>query len=105
MRAASRPALPTADMIDDHEAADHVPYRAWCTSCVAGRGRSDGHHAPAHVAEATPVVVIDYGYLDKRKVLPEDAKPTPILVTRDSIYGLTTSDAMPTKGCGRHRTS
>ena len=50
----------------------HIPFRAWCQSCVAGRGRNnhhlhgtlkdDGHGDP----NATPMFAMDYGFLKKR---------------------------------------
>ena len=32
------PVLPSQSDIDEHN-IDHIPYRAWCDSCVCGRGR------------------------------------------------------------------
>ena len=36
------PRLPTAQEIDEHEKT-HLPYRRWCSTCVAARLRDDGH--------------------------------------------------------------
>ena len=36
------PVRPTAQMIEEHEVC-HIPFRAWCSSCVRARGASCGH--------------------------------------------------------------
>ena len=52
------PGEPTAAEREEH-AASHVPYRAWCRSCVAGRGRSRAHLAVDHREDALATVAID----------------------------------------------
>jgi hypothetical protein len=42
VRAMKAPYQPTAQEIADHEPY-HVPYRAWCVSCVRGRGKNMEH--------------------------------------------------------------
>ena len=37
------PKQPTAKEIEQHNASGHYPYRAWCPSCIRGRGRSNAH--------------------------------------------------------------
>ena len=39
-RAVPDPGAPSQQQVDDHE-IDHMPYRSWCESCVAGRGASE----------------------------------------------------------------
>ena len=39
--------------------------RSWCRACVAGKGRSDKHVSSGN--SATPVIGIDYGYLERRE--------------------------------------
>ena len=37
------PGEPTPSQVEDHRASGHIPYRAWCRECVAGRGTGEQH--------------------------------------------------------------
>ena len=56
------PALPNLEEIEAHNVS-HIPYRAWCSHCVRGRGKSFAHHRVDRPEdpEEVPVVSIDYG--------------------------------------------
>ena len=92
------PPTPSADDVEAHESAGHVPYRTWCRACVAGRGRSDAHHdaGPSDV----PVVGLDYGYLERRDECPEGETPSPILVVKDGSTKAIFGEVLPYKGVG-----
>ena len=99
IRAGAVPVGPTRQEREDHEAAGHVPYRSWCQACVAGRGRSDAHLTHRTSTSTTTTIGIDYGYLEDRVTLGEqEARPSPILVTRSSTTQVTTADVLPCKG-------
>ena len=53
----------------------HIPYRAWCSHCVRGRGKSFAHHRVNRQEdpEEVPVVSIDYGFFGAPGELPADA--------------------------------
>ena len=38
-----RPALPNQEEVDKHFAANHVPFRLWCSHCVKGRADGNQH--------------------------------------------------------------
>ncbi len=47
-----------------HEAT-HIPYRAWCTHCVRGRGRRKPHFRQHHTGDdnRVPKISMDYFFL------------------------------------------
>eukprot|EP00971_Amphidinium_carterae_P292441 5805252-Amphidinium_carterae.2 len=92
------PLDPTQQEIDNHICAGHYPYRSWCRSCVAGRGRHDSHRRH-HDAHTIPVLGIDYGYLESR-VIEQKESPAPILVARCSVTKVTYAEVLPMKGTG-----
>ena len=81
------PALPNPEEIEAHNVS-HIPYRAWCSHCVRGRGKSFAHHRVDRPEdpEEVPVVSIDYGFFGAPGELPADAvggAQMPVLVVRD----------------------
>ena len=92
------PGTPTAKEIEEHEAT-HLPYRAWCRHCVAGYGKDDYHRKVDSSGNSVPVVACDYCFMGERI---EDeklsAKCLPILVVKDSAYGVVDSQVVPNKG-------
>jgi hypothetical protein len=106
IRAKVRPKQPTREEVEEREASGHLPYRTWCRSCGAGRGKSDAHSVtdvPEHLDEVHPTVGMDYGWLNAgrtpqgEKSLPGE-KTTPILCMRNSDDGWVDSIPMPSKG-------
>ena len=80
------PTAPTTEERLAHEAS-HLPYRSWCRSCVAGRGRDVSHpRAVDRSEDGVPVISFDYGYMGDEKRLPDGTlwSPSPILVAVDS---------------------
>ena len=60
--ALAQPILPSAAEIAAHEVS-HIPYRAWCTSCVRGRAKSQPHRSQHDKHDDRhPVVSIDYAF-------------------------------------------
>ena len=86
-----RPNAPTAKEVEEHGDL-HEPYRAWCPSCIAGRGLSDRHAVADTSEEALARVGLDYGYLGSE----EDA--TPLLCGRDSKHRRYYAIAVSRKG-------
>ena len=58
------PGDPSPQEIAEHNVT-HMPYRAWCAHCVAGRGKADPHRRVAEAAkqEGIPVMSADYAFL------------------------------------------
>ena len=84
------PAKPTQAEQDEHHAAGHAAYRAWCEHCVQGRGRASPH---AVVSEGElPEVGVDYAYLG-----PEGSQVT-ILVCKCKRTGCLAATQVPEKG-------
>jgi len=72
-----RPHEPTPQEIEEHNKL-HEPYRAWCASCVSGRGRVEYHRGRDHAQDAIPVLGVDYGFLSKKHLSgPDDDAENP----------------------------
>ena len=81
----------------------HIPYRAWCSHCVRGRGKSFVHRRVNRQEdpEEVPVVSIDYGFFGAPGELPADAvggAQMPVLVVRDRKSKALFSHLVPSKG-------
>ena len=77
VRAARQPQEPTKDEVLQHEVS-HEPYRAWCASCVAGRGLSREHRVADHEESAVAVAGFDYGFFSEGS--------SPLLCGKDSKH-------------------
>ena len=87
------PTAQTAKDRDEHMAGGHAVFRTWCRECCIGRGRKHQHRAGGR--EATiPAIAIDYGYLNERDDLLQEAAGAPIFVSKCTI--------VPTKGADEH---
>ena len=55
------PGDPTPQEVDEHNVT-HMPYRAWCRHCVAGRGKEDPHRRVKQESKEAgiPVSSVDY---------------------------------------------
>ena len=59
------PMLPTQADVDEHN-IDHFPYRAWCDSCVCGRGQESAHHRVEPGKRRIAMVMFDYFFVTKK---------------------------------------
>ena len=95
------PTAPTASEREEHAASGHAVFRTWCRECCIGRGRMHQHRAGGK--ETTiPAIAIDYGYLNERGDLLQEAAGAPILVrkcNRDRWIG---AAIVPTQGADEH---
>ena len=92
------PPNPTAIERDSHECSGHSVFRAWCDSCVKGRGRAVPHRAHSHEGEVVPVLSWDYGFIGSRQHGGADDRAalemgqSPVLCMRDrishSVFGM-----------------
>ena len=90
---AKAPECPTAEEIARHEVS-HIPYRAWCRSCVLGRGRSAAHKKMiAEKKHALPTIMHDYGFIGK-----DDQQAMPMLVSKSSRTLWIDAEIVPSKG-------
>ena len=96
----------------DEDMLTHLPYRNWCSHCVAGKCREDGHfiRTSSNRANEVPRISMDYCFLgralknelpkeagDLKKPESEDQGLLPVLVMVDQTTGCTFS-AVVTKG-------
>eukprot|EP00971_Amphidinium_carterae_P138391 2742294-Amphidinium_carterae.1 len=91
------PLEPTRRERELHEANGHIPYRSWCASCVAGRGRADAHHRGR--TPTTSTVDLDYAYIEPRaeaEAMGDSAAP--IWVARCDMTKATFAEMLPSKG-------
>ena len=90
------PTAPRATDREEHTASGHAVFRTWCSECCIGRGRMHQHRAGGR-GTTIPAITIDYGYLNERDDLLQEAG-SPILVSkcnRDRCIG---AAIVPTKG-------
>ena len=62
----AKPGEPTPQEIAEHMIT-HQPYRAWCSQCVAHRGRQDQHHDLDHAHTSESVVSLDFGFCKRQE--------------------------------------
>ena len=74
------PTVPTATDREEHTASEHAVFRTWCRECCIGRGRMHQHRASGETT--IPAIAIDYGYLNERDHLLQEAAGAPILVSK-----------------------
>ena len=75
---------PTAPIATDQEeptASGHAVFRTWCRECCIGRGRMYQHRVGGRDT-TFPSIAIDYGYLNERDDLLQEAAGAPILVSK-----------------------
>ena len=91
------PKNPTSREKQEHDDSGHAFHRSWCAACVEGRGVGGGHQIELLEEEererTTPIVAFDYGFLTQ-----ENANTFPILICRDSRYGLMGAACCERKG-------
>ena len=95
------PTAPTATDREEHTASGHAVLRTWCRDCCIGRGRMHQHRAGGRETPI-PAIAIDYGYLNERDDLLQEAAGAPILVSkckRDRWIG---AAIVPTKGADEY---
>ena len=98
------PGQPTREEYEQHM-LHHMPYRAWCTHCVRGRGRRV-HRPKSGERGDVPTVAMDFCYLDARDNHEDDgeseSKCTPILVLKCDTTKSISAHALPAKECNEH---
>ena len=102
VRGLRAPAEPTAEEWQRH-LVDHTPFRAWCPSCVVGRGKAEAHRRHAHVDVGVDIVACDYAFLSAGPTAAEagdeaSEQGLPALVHK--LYGdrWVTAHVVPRKG-------
>ena len=90
------PYSPTEDEIREHETT-HIPFRAWCPSCVQGQAVNDPHfRRKLKDRYSKPQISIDYSFLSTSG--QEEPGCMPTLNIRDKISGKVMSHVVPRKG-------
>ena len=87
------PGAPTQSEIDAHNIT-HLPYRAWCPACVAGKARDRLHKAFAYEDKGIPEVVFDYCFLGAEG----EEETTAIQVAKDRRTRMIFAHMVPRKG-------
>ena len=83
-----RPELPSQEEVDKHFAANHVPFRVWCSHCVMGRGVSSPHLSKEKKdKDAVVTVAMDYGFLTEEGESEIGKGYLPIVVIVDTETG------------------
>ena len=60
------PGAPTETEIEQHNVT-HLPFRAWCPSCVEGKARDRAHRRQDVEEKSSAEVVLDYGFLGAQR--------------------------------------
>lgn len=55
------PSSPTEAEMSEH-CLTHIPFRDWCTLCIANKSRQDKHHREAHSSSTHSVISFDFGF-------------------------------------------
>ena len=98
----SAPSAPSRQERMEHEIA-HIPFRAWCKSCVSGKCKSDRHTTSQNRSEDNiPVIGVDYAFLDKTSESGKMREEVTVLVIKDRMSGSIFSVPVPQKGMDPH---
>ena len=91
--------MPSQAEVDDHYAANHVPFRNWCRACVKGKSVNDPHSSIKRKEDqAVSTVSIDYGYMASESAGGNEEMYMPILVSIDRNTGNINANVVPRKG-------
>ena len=98
----SAPSAPSRQERMEHDIA-HIPFRAWCKACVAGKCKSDKHTTSQDRSEdSIPVIGIDYAFLDKTMESGKMREEMTVMVVKDRMSGCIFSIPVPQKGMDPH---
>ena len=95
------PTAPTATDREKHTASGHAMFRTWCRECCVGRGRMHQHRAGGR-GTTIPAIAIDYGYLNERDDLLQEAAGTSIFVSKCNRDRWIGAAIVPTKGADKY---
>ena len=95
------PTAPTATDREEHTASGHAVFRTWCRECCIGRGRMHQHRAGGRKT-TIPAIAVDYGYLNERDDLLQEAAGAPILVSKCNRDRWIGAAIVPTKGADEY---
>ena len=59
-RGLQEPRTPTEEEEQAHRLTGHVPFAAWCPSCMIGRAKDAPHRKQGARQEAQPIIQLDY---------------------------------------------
>ena len=102
------PVLPSQAYVDFHS-IDHIPYRAWCGSCVCGRGHEAPHHPVEPGSRTIAVISFDDFFLvknwsftrrewDLRSEAEREEEHLKVLVVKDAMGKYVFTHAVERKG-------
>ena len=84
---------PTAQERFEHERT-HVPFRAWCAHCVAGRGTRRRHPVAPSEYQGVPEISFDYAFLRNAA----GAESAVVIVGKDRLTKMLMAHVVPNKG-------
>ena len=88
------PGAPTPKEVEEHNVT-HLPFRAWCPHCVAGKAQDRPHMKSENKDERhIPEIVFDYGFLGGK----DDDETLAIQVARDRRTQMLFAHVVPRKG-------
>ena len=86
------PGQPSKEEMERHSVT-HLPYRAWCPSCVTGRGRNAAHKALDEEKDRLlPTIAHDFAFLGR-----DDQQTCPVLVSKSSRTLWLAASVVPSK--------
>ena len=93
------PTRPTRKEFEEH-VVSHFPFWSWCEACVRGKAKANPHRKIDHTDETTPVVTVDYCFMNSRTddVVLDEKTHAPILVVRDRWTKHLFAHVLPYKG-------
>ena len=80
------PEQPSREELDQHNIC-HLPYRAWCRHCVAGRGKAAQHRQIQDHDKALVTIATDYCFMGKKTDTDESDASTTAIILHKSDKG------------------
>ena len=88
------PGAPTEEEIQAHNIT-HMPFRAWCPACVAGKAKGRPHRqGEEEEKKGVPQIVFDYGFMGS----DGDEETMAIQVAKDRRSRMIFAHVVPRKG-------
>ena len=88
-----QPKEPTREEVEEHE-VNHTPYRSWCPSCVAGRGKATPHTTTEDEEKAIPDIHVDYWFMRDER----GSELVPVTNIKDGSSKTNKAHVVPGKG-------
>ena len=88
------PYAPTAEEVDQHNAAGHWPFRSWCPTCVAASAPDDPHRQQNSPKHEFLIFSSDYAFMGTK----DDSEKLTLYIVKEHKSKSVFSTVVPRKG-------